>query len=158
MTEFKLTTNTADFERCAALMSNSEPFSTLQLTYAKCLAAMQGGDREVYIVQYNSEFAGFAILQLAGLLRGYIQTLCLVPHFQGAGIGTALIRFCIARIQKMSPNVFICVSSFNHRAQKLYYSLGFEKIGEFKDHIVRGHDEYLLRISTGPHAEFVPSN
>jgi ribosomal protein S18 acetylase RimI-like enzyme len=45
--------------------------------------------------------------------------------------------------------MFICVSSFNPRAQRFYRRLGYEVIGELKDYIVDGHSEILLRKSIG---------
>jgi type I restriction enzyme R subunit len=52
--------------------------------------------------------------------------------------------------------VFMCVTSFNHQAQKLYYRLGYEKIGELKNHIIEGADEYILRKQVSPISEFKP--
>jgi ribosomal protein S18 acetylase RimI-like enzyme len=53
-----------------------------------------------------------------------------------------------------TPNVFICVSSFNSAARKLYERLGYQTIGELKDYIVSGHSEILLRKTIGPLSEF----
>ena len=76
-------------------------------------------------------------------------------HARGNGIGTQLLQFCEERIFNVSPNVFICVSSFNSGAQRLYYKLGYQKIGELKDFIVHGHSEILLRKTIGPSSGFV---
>lgn len=151
------TTDTQLLAQCACLMSESEPFVTLQLDYEKCLKGMQGGSREVYVARKDGIFAGFTVLNLDGPLRGYIQTICVAPGFRNQGIGTVLLSFSEQRIAQISPNTFICVSSFNHGAQALYYRMGFEKIAELKNHIVRGYDEYLLRKSSGPIAEFKPA-
>lgn len=153
--EIKLTTDETDLVQCAELMSQSEPFVTLKFDLEKCKFAVKGD--EVYLAMVDGVMAGFVVLRLTGVLRGYIQTICLKPAFRGKGIGTALLQFCEERIYKMSPNVFMCVSSFNHEAQKLYARLGFEKIGELKNHIVQGHDEYILRKSKGPIMEFKPA-
>jgi ribosomal-protein-alanine N-acetyltransferase len=53
------------------------------------------------------------------------------------------------------PNVFICASSFNPGARRLYERLGYQVVGELPDYIVRGHAETLLRKTTGPLAEHV---
>jgi ribosomal protein S18 acetylase RimI-like enzyme len=55
------------------------------------------------------------------------------------------------------PNVFICASSFNPRAVKLYKSLGYELVGELKDYAVAGHSEILLRKTIGPIIGFKPT-
>jgi ribosomal protein S18 acetylase RimI-like enzyme len=36
------------------------------------------------------------------------------------------------------------VSSFNHRAQALYYRLGYERVGDIPDYAIEGHAELLL--------------
>jgi RimJ/RimL family protein N-acetyltransferase len=53
--------------------------------------------------------------------------------------------FAEERIFRETPNVFLLVSSFNHRARALYQRLGYEPIGELKDFIVPGHSELLMR-------------
>jgi [ribosomal protein S18]-alanine N-acetyltransferase len=51
----------------------------------------------------------------------------------------------------------MCVSSFNHDAQRLYQRLGYQIVGELSDYIVRGHSEILLRKTVGPLTGFSPS-
>lgn len=155
--EITQTTDMFLLEQCARLMNASEPFVTLGFDYERCLRGMQGGLREIYIVRKEGLFAGFVVLNLDGPLRGYIQTLCVEPGFRNKGIGTALLSFSEERIARVSPHTFICVSSFNHGAQALYYRMGFEKIAELKDHITKGYDEYLLRKSKGPIFGYVPA-
>ena len=57
--------------------------------------------------------------------------------------------------QSYTPNVFICASSFNPAAQRLYERLGYTVVGELTDYIARGHSEILLRKTTGPLNESV---
>ena len=151
-----LTTNENELEECAALMSKSEPFITLNIDFTRCKAAVRGDYKEVYRCIVDEEFAGFVVLSYYGTLRGYIQTICLKQQFRNKGIGTSLLKFSEEKLLKEFPNVFICVSSFNHSAQQLYYRLGYEKVGELKDHFVKGHDEYILRKQLCPITEFVP--
>jgi len=40
--------------------------------------------------------------------------------------------------------IFLCVSSFNLRAQALYRRLGYEQVGELPGYIVEGHSELLF--------------
>ena len=154
--EIRILTDENDLDRCATLMCASEPFATLKFDYEKCRAAVRGDYKEVYAAIDDGEFIGFVVLQFYGVLRGYIQTICIEPMYRGKGIGTALLKFSEEKILKRFPNVFMCVTSFNLRAQKLYYSLGYEKIGELKNHIIHGADEYILRKQGCPTSEFKP--
>ena len=154
MMEIKIVTDEKELDKCAKLMSLSEPFTILKFDYEKCMMAVRGDFKEVYVAMVEDEFAGFVVLQLYGLLRGYIQTICIEPAHRGKGIGTALLKFSEKKMLKLYPNVFMCVTSFNHRAQKLYYSLGYEKVGVLKDHIIQGADEYILRKQACPTSEF----
>jgi len=146
LTQFK---DEQDFRACALLMSRSEPWITLQRNYEKCLQSLHGDFKEKYMVTENNEFAGFVILQIVGSFKGYIQTICIKPEYRNQGIGTTVLKLCEERISKISSNIFMCVSSFNDKAQKLYFSLGYEQVGELKDFIIEGHSEYLLRKIIG---------
>jgi ribosomal-protein-alanine N-acetyltransferase len=66
------------------------------------------------------------------------------------GLGRKLLQFCEDRILKISPNIFICVSSFNVGAIKLYYEFGFKLVGELEDFVKKGFTELLLRKTFGP--------
>jgi ribosomal protein S18 acetylase RimI-like enzyme len=156
--DIKLTTNENELNQCAELMSQSEPFISLKFSYEKCKLAVRGDYKEVYIVSEGADFVGFVVLQFYGLLRGYIQTICICPKHRGKGFGTNLLKFSEEKLLKMFPNIFMCVTSFNHQAQKLYYRLGYEKIGELKNHIIDGADEYILRKQISPISEFKPVN
>lgn len=142
---------------CAAIMATSEPWITLGRTREQSHAIVSDPEREVYVAACEEErgaIVGFVIIQLKGAFVGYIQTVALRDNWRSRGLGRRLIAFAEERILRELPNVFICVSSFNHRARALYERLGYETVGELKDYIVRGHSEWLLRKSVGPLAEF----
>ena len=144
----------ADRERCARLMCSSEPWMTLGRTYEAALAILRDPVRENWVAFRGDEFAGFLILVLKGAFNGYIQTVCVSKEMRGQGVGTELLRFAEERIFTESPNVFMCVSSFNAGARRLYARLGYTVIGEFTDYWMRGASEILLRKTLGPLHEF----
>jgi len=139
---------------CARFMAASEPWLTLRRTVETSLRMLNDPRREVYVAVVRGEVAGFLVLQMEGAFVGYIQTLGVLPPWQNRGIGSRLVRFAEERIFSESPNAFICVSSFNQRARRLYERLGYEVVGELKDYIVVGHSEILLRKSVGALADF----
>ena len=141
----------ADAEACARLMAGSEPWLTLGRTYEASLAIIRDPTREVFVLRDASgKLSGFLILCLVGAFVGYIQTICIDASRRGQGLGTRLMAFAEQRILSRFPNVFMCVSSFNHDARRLYERLGYQVVGELSDYIIAGHSEILLRKTTGP--------
>lgn len=139
-----------DAQACARLMATSEPWITLGRSYETSLDIIQDPSREVHLVRDDIGLAGFLILCMTGAFVGYIQTVCIDPARRGQGLGSRLVEFAEQRILQVSPNIFLCVSSFNQDARRLYERLGYTVVGELTDYIVRGHSELLLRKTTGP--------
>ena len=147
-------TDPKDISQAAALMVSSEPWITLKLSTETAVSLLTDPTKEVHATRDAKGVTGFIVLDLRGLLRGYIQILCVRPDCRGRGLGSTLIRWAENRILQDSPNVFICVSSFNTRARRLYERLGFEPVGALREFIVNGHDEILLRKTRGTWADF----
>jgi len=139
-----------DARACARLMAASEPWITLGRSYEASLGIIQDPSREVYVARDETGLAGFLILCMTGAFVGYIQTICIAPTRRGQGLGSKLVEFAEQQILQVSPNVFMCVSSFNLDARRLYERLGYKVVGELTDYIVRGHSEFLLRKTLGP--------
>jgi len=143
-----------EIEICARMMADSEPWITLRRDYESSVKTLSVPTKEVYLAVLGEQIAGFTILNMNGGFIGYVQSLCVAPDWRNKGIGSDLIAFAEQRIFKETPNVFICVSSFNPKALKLYRRLGYEVIGELKDYTITGHSEILLRKSISPLSEF----
>ena len=148
----------AEAKLCARMMSESEPWLTLGRSYESALRILRDPGKEVYVAKRDCRVKGFTVLVTRGSFVGYIQSMCVAPSARGEGIGTQLLSHAENRILKESPNVFICVSSFNPDARRLYERLGFQVVGELKDYVIRGHSEVLLRKSVGPLSEFTPED
>lgn len=146
----------AEAQACARMMAGMDPWVTLGRDYEACLRLVTNPAKEVIVAVGEDGIEGFVVLDMNGPFVGYIQILCVLPAAQRHGLGQALIAWAEERIHRVSPNVFICVSSFNTRARSLYERLGFEYVGTFKDYIVSGYDEILLRKTLGPLSEFKP--
>jgi ribosomal protein S18 acetylase RimI-like enzyme len=146
---FRLTTDLQAKKTCAEMMQGTDPWITLGLDYAHCLKAFEGYSKEIILAEYENQIAGFAILQTSGTFNGYIQTLCIDEKYRGKGMGRKLLQYCESRILEYSPNVFICVSSFNKGAIKLYFDFGFTLVGELENFVKDGYNELLLRKTVG---------
>jgi len=144
----------AEAEHCARLMSSMDPWLTLGRTYDKCLATLLDPVREAYVFEADGAIKGLIIVVVTGAFIGYIQTIAVAPEAQSQGVGAKLIAFAEARIARVSPAVFLCVSSFNPRARALYERLGYEFVGELKDYVAAGYSEYVMWKHSGPLNQF----
>jgi ribosomal-protein-alanine N-acetyltransferase len=144
----------AEAQACATIMATTDPWITLGRSYERCLATAGDSALERYVAMSDGEVVGFILLSMKGSFTGYIKSVAVREDWRGRGLGSELLAFAEERILRDSPNVFICVSSFNARAHALYARLGYETVGELPDFIVRGYNERLMRKTTGPLAEF----
>jgi len=145
-----LTTDSKHIADCAMMMAKSDPWIKMGIDYEHCLKAFKGTSKEIWVVEIDKEVAGFVILQIGGTFKGYIQTICIDVVYRGRGIGKKLLQFCEERILKISPNIFICVSSFNDRAIRVYKEFGFKLVGELDNFVKDGFTELLFRKTVGP--------
>jgi ribosomal-protein-alanine N-acetyltransferase len=144
----------AEAHACATIMATTDPWITLGRTFDRCLATMRDEALERYVATSNNEIVGLLLISMRGAFTGYIKSVAVRDGWRSKGVGRALLGFAEARIFRESPNVFICVSSFNPRARSLYERVGYESVGVLRDFIMRGYDEILLRKTTGPLTEF----
>ncbi|MBD2257429.1 GNAT family N-acetyltransferase [Pseudanabaena sp. FACHB-2040] len=148
---------TKDIALCAQMMSQSDPWLTFGRDYKASYQTISDPIKEVYLAVTEETIAGFIIINMTGAFIGYIQSVCVDTAWRGRGIGTQLINYAEERIFRSTPNVFICVSSFNKGARKLYERLGYSIVGELQDYVIPGASEILLRKTIAPLAVFSPS-
>ena len=145
----------AEARACATLMSTTEPWVRFGRDFEKSYALVRDPSREVYVAISGvpldgGSVLGFVVLVMQGAFVGYVQSLAVDDRLRGQGIGTALMEFVEQRVFREQPNVFICASSFNPGAQRLYERLGYLRVGELTEFMVAGHSEILYRKSVGP--------
>jgi ribosomal protein S18 acetylase RimI-like enzyme len=146
MLDIRIIAATDDEKQWAAeLMASSEPWMTLGRTLETCKASTFDTFNHVFIAWHNNERCGMIILQDRGVAGSpYIKAVAISPEYRSHGIGQLLLHFAEEHFRKVSRHLFLCVSSFNTRAQKFYKSHGWEVIGEFKDYVIEGASEILM--------------
>ena len=137
-------------------MSHLEPWLTLKRTQSQALQTVRESGNQLALARHKGKPMGFILWTTVGMLNGYIRTVAVAPQHQGKGVGQQLIGHAEQAILSQSPNVFLCVSSFNPRAQSLYERLGYVQIGRLENFLIPGHDEYLLRKAGSSWQEFRP--
>lgn len=134
----------------ALMMAHSKPWTELSMGYKDCLKILKNDKLEFYGAFHGRELIGFILIDMDGSFKGYIKILCVDAKNRGAGVGEKLLKFAEKRIFSACPNVFLCVSSFNRKAQKFYKKAGYKKIGILKNFLIKGADEYIFRKTKGP--------
>ena len=142
--------STSQIEMCAEILSNSEPWITLRMTRKYIKNFLIDPVSESYVQMVNNEVSGVVIIQMQGPFPGYIKVIAIAPNWRGKGYGRQLLEFSEERIYRDYPNVFLCVSSFNHNAQDFYRKMGYDQVGVLKDYLIEGQSENILRKTRGP--------
>ena len=140
-------------DACVAMQSISVPWSTLGLNKETLRSNLSREGLTKIVALESDRVLGFYVLETVGILRAYLKTLCVHPDFRGQGLGSKLVAHAEETGFTGSPNVFLCVSSFNPRARGFYESLGYQQIGELADFIVSGESEIVMRKTRGPWIE-----
>lgn len=90
--------------------------------------------------------AGVYCLRQPWLRGPFLELLCLLPAWQGRGLGTLLLADLAEQARTAGQaNLWTSVTRFNGNAQRFYHRLGFEEAGLLPDLIRPGVDEILLR-------------
>lgn len=144
------TASVKDLRAAARRMAASDPWLKLGLDARRCFKSLAAPYRETYSASSGGVHAGHVTINMNGLLRGYIQVLFVAEGRRGRGVGEGLMRFAEKKIFRDSPNVFLCVSSFNKGAIRFYRGLGYRKAGLLENFLAKGHDEILMRKTRGP--------
>jgi ribosomal-protein-alanine N-acetyltransferase len=123
----------ADREWSAKLMASSEPWLTLGRDFATCLAYCRDPQFVVLIARRVGARCGFLLLHPTGSISAV----------RGQGVGSELLDAAERWFPK-ARHMFLCVSSFNTRARKLYERRGYTSVGEFPDYVIDGASEILM--------------
>ncbi len=131
---------------CKAIVAQSEPWRTLGegVDFRRFILAKQA-----YVCvtkdRGSAAVAGFIVFTPEPIFArgGYLRALGVAPEARRQGVGRGLVSFAENRTVRQSRNFFLCVSSFNRKAQKFYMELGYERAGTLPDLVVTGKSEYI---------------
>jgi [ribosomal protein S18]-alanine N-acetyltransferase len=132
-------------EWSAQLLSTSEPWLTLGITIEKCRKSCNDPEYQVFIAHEKGKPCGVIILDPRGVASSpYVKSIAVSPGYRSSGIGAALMEFAEMLYNGQSRFIFLCVSSFNHRAREFYARLGYKVVGELNNFIIDGKSEILM--------------
>jgi [ribosomal protein S18]-alanine N-acetyltransferase len=134
-----------DREWAAALMAASEPWTTLRRGLDACRAAARRPDHLLFVARDADGPCGFALVNPRGVAGApYLAAIAVARDQRSRGVGAALLEYCERQAAQVSRHFFLCVSSFNRRAQAFYERQGYRRVGEFEDYVVDGASELLM--------------
>jgi [ribosomal protein S18]-alanine N-acetyltransferase len=140
-----LTASSEEKNWAARLLSGSEPWISLGISPENIRDSTHNPVHEVYIAHLQGKACGVIIIHPKGVAGSpYIKSIAVDNEFRNMGIGSALIQHAEDHFRTKARYLFLCVSSFNNRAQALYEKLGFTMVGELKDYIIDGASEILM--------------
>jgi ribosomal protein S18 acetylase RimI-like enzyme len=143
-----------DAEWAACLMAASDPWTTLGRGIDQCRAAFTRPEMVLFIAREGDERCGFALVAPRGLAGSpYLAAIATAPAWRSRGTGAALLEHCERWAAQTSRHFFLCVSSFNTRAQDFYRRQGYRQVGEFDGYIIDGASERLLYKRVRPLAQ-----
>lgn len=136
----------SDLPRCAEIMSAQDPWKTLDIDVDRCLSAVGGAHLKRYGLYVDGQVLGLAVVHPTGFASSpYLSVLAVDAAHTGHGFGSLLLAHVEGEVFRERRNLFVCVSSFNDRAQRFYLSRGYAQIGTISDYLKPGYDELILR-------------
>ncbi len=136
---------------CSRIASSSEPWLSLRenVDFARYITR-----KEAHACMVGNEPAGFIIFTPHPVFArgGYLRALGVASAMRRRGIGKKLMAFAERTTARHAGNFFLCVSSFNRKAQSFYRALGYTKVGRIPELIMTGVSEYIFwkRLSKLP--------
>lgn len=135
----------AEREWAARLMAGSDPWVRLGRGLDACLAVCTRPGYEMWVARVAGEPRGFALVHPRGVAGSpYLASIAVAEAARGAGVGRRLLAHVEDRFRAEARHFFLCVSSFNAGARRLYERLGYEQVGLLEDYVVDGASEILM--------------
>jgi ribosomal protein S18 acetylase RimI-like enzyme len=133
---------------CRRLILGTEPWITLAYDEANVRAIVRSALRENLLVARSGDrIVGFALSTPGILLGEYLKILVVDDAHRLDGVGRKLMDALEQRAFRSWPNVYLCVSDFNHGARQFYRRLGYTEVGLLTELLIPGRDEVLMRKS-----------
>lgn len=133
-----------DDEWCATVMAATDPWVTLGRTYEASLVRLKREGSELFVARRGDLRLGFILMDRYGVAGSpYIASVACAAEARGQGAGSAMLEFA-ERLYPDARHIFLCVSSFNAGARRLYERRGYTLVGTLKDYAIDGADEFLM--------------
>ncbi len=136
-----------DIDTIARIVAETELWQRYGLNFEKARNKFEKGVQRganIFVAEIKDEIAGFIWYVPDGAFdrSGYVELIGVKRNFRGRGVGEKLMEF----VENLfSPeSIFLLVSDFNEKAQKFYSRLGYKKVGEIEDYVIKGITEFIF--------------
>jgi ribosomal protein S18 acetylase RimI-like enzyme len=97
-------------------------------------------------VSVRAELAGVIVIQDPFLHGPYLKLIAILPEFQGRNLGLRLLQWMEFEASSAEARqLWLCVSTFNTRAQAFYQRFGFKAVAVLDKLASDASDELLMR-------------
>lgn len=125
-------------------MAEADPWIRLGRTHELCLERLGRAGGSLLVARRAEVRLGFILMDRYGVAGSpYIASIACAGDKRGQGIGSSMLEFA-ERLYPDARHIFLCVSSFNTGARRLYERRGYTLIGTLKDYVIEGADELLM--------------
>ncbi len=132
---------------CNNIVAASEPWKRLgERIHFRFFLIPGRTHTEAHVCLSDDEAVGFVLFIPEPVFArgGYLKAIGVSPLHQGRGIGKKLLSFAEMRTARRAENFFLCVSSFNRRAQAFYQKAGYRKAGSLPGLILPDVAEHIF--------------
>jgi ribosomal-protein-alanine N-acetyltransferase len=110
----------------------------------------QPDTRRYIVAEVDGSAVGYAGVMVIDTTAD-IQTIGVLPRFEGQGIGRAMLRELLDEARRRgAETVMLEVRADNPRAQQLYARFGFEQIHTRRKYYRDGVDAWVMRLVLAP--------
>ena len=133
-------------EWAAQLFYTSEPWTSLGVSLDKCRNMCNDREYIMFVAHIDQQACGAIILHPRGFASSpYLKSIVVAEEYRSQGVGAALLKYSEDYFRPNYNFFFLCVSSFNKRAQLFYQNLGYTVVGELMDYVVAGESEIIMQ-------------
>lgn len=128
---------------CEDIVRTSDPWKTYRVGIDFKSAVKL---KQAHVLTIADAVAGFVLFNPDPVFArgGYLRALAVAPAIRGFGVGQTLLGFAEKATAKKSPNLYLCVSSFNREGQRFYRKCGYAKVGKIDDLVRKGFAEHIM--------------
>ncbi len=136
----------AHIPACNGIVAESEPWKRLgERVDFRSFINPNRTHTEAYVCLSGKKPAGFILFIPEPVFArgGYLKAIGVAQEQQGRGIGSMLLAYAEKRTARSAIHFFLCVSSFNRKAQAFYRKCGYVRAGSLPGLITPGASEYI---------------